>query len=100
MPIAPPAPVTASITTDWPSEDCMGSDRMRHRVSRGPPAEKGTMIVTGLVGKACAFAAVGQAIAGMLAILRRARRRIVASTGASDYVRATQRGEHWHRRAR
>ena len=53
---------------------------MRHNVSRGPPAEKGTMIVTGLVGKTCAFAPAGQAIAGMVAIRSKARRRIVASS--------------------
>src|SRR5262245_27816717 len=99
MPIEPPAPVTASTTTDWPSEACMGSARMRHKVSSGPPAENGRMTVTGLDGKACAFADAGQPMAGMLAILRRARRRIVASTKADDH-RATQRGEHWHWRAR
>src|SRR5262245_57853646 len=79
MPIAPPAPVTSSITTLWPRAACMGSARMRHRVSSGPPAENGTMIVTGLVGKVCARAAAGQAIAGMVAICSKARRRIVAS---------------------
>ena len=80
MPIAPPAPVTSSITTDWPSVPCICSARMRHSVSRGPPAEKGTMIVTGLVGKACALAPTGQAIAGRVASRSNARRRIVASS--------------------
>src|SRR5438034_1309789 len=50
MPIAPPAPVTSSITTGWPSEAVMGSARMRHSVSSGPPAENGTMIVTAWAG--------------------------------------------------
>src|SRR5499426_382056 len=79
MPIAPPAPVTSSITTGWPRAACIGSARMRHKVSSGPPAENGTMMVTGLVGKACALASVGQAIAGRVATCSKARRRIVAS---------------------
>ncbi len=90
MPIAPPAPVTSSITTDWPSVPCICSARMRHKVSSGPPAEKGTMIVTGLVGKTCAFASPGQAIAGMVAIRSKERRRIVASS-SSGLCCATQR---------
>src|SRR5215813_11591075 len=79
MPIAPPAPVTSSITTGWPSAACIGSARMRHSVSSGPPAENGTMMVTGLVGKACALASEGQAIAGRVATCSKARRLIVAS---------------------
>src|SRR5262245_32382568 len=84
MPIAPPAPVTSSITTGWPSEACIGSARIRHSVSSGPPAENGTMIVTGLDGNACAFAANGWAIAGALAILMKVRRRIVTSRSWPD----------------
>src|SRR5262249_4640115 len=57
----------------------MGSARMRHSVSSGPPAENGTMMVTGLVGNACARVVAGQTIAGRVAICSKARRRIVAS---------------------
>src|SRR5437763_6973153 len=77
MPIAPPAPVTSSTTTGWPSEAVIGSARMWHSVSSGPPAENGTMIVTGLVGNACALAANGWVITGTLAM--KVRRRIVTS---------------------
>src|SRR5260370_42176867 len=57
---------------------------------RGPSAEKGKMIVTGMIGKACAFAPTGQAITGRVAIRSKERRRIVASN-SSGLCCATQR---------
>jgi hypothetical protein len=41
----PPAPVTFSMTTGWPSEVLMRSATMRASVSTGPPAANGTTIV-------------------------------------------------------
>jgi hypothetical protein len=46
----PPAPVTFSITTVWPSDPFIASARMRASVSVGPPAGNGTTIVTGRDG--------------------------------------------------
>src|SRR3954469_7994504 len=54
----PPAPVTFSTTTVWPRLLIMRSAMMRPMVSVGPPAEKGTTIVTGLAGNFCADAAL------------------------------------------
>src|SRR5918995_1784111 len=48
--MVPPAPVTFSTTTGWPRSRDMPSAAMRVITSVGPPAEKGTMIVTGLFG--------------------------------------------------
>src|SRR6478609_2355933 len=44
-PMLPPAPVTFSMTTGWPSEVLMRSATMRASVSTGPPAANGTTIV-------------------------------------------------------
>src|SRR6266849_7073656 len=46
-PMLAPAPVTFSITTGWPSDIRMRSERMRASVSVGPPAGNGTIMVTG-----------------------------------------------------
>src|SRR3954469_4443299 len=56
----PPAPVTFSTTTVWPRFFVIRSAMMRAIVSVGPPAENGTTIETGRVGKFCADAAVQQ----------------------------------------
>src|ERR1700694_1342921 len=59
----PPAPVTFSTTTVCPRLFVIRSAMIRAIVSVGPPAENGTTIVTGRVGKFCANAALQQAIA-------------------------------------
>jgi hypothetical protein len=43
--MVPPAPVTFSTTTAWPSEDFIRSLTMRATVSVMPPAANGTIIV-------------------------------------------------------
>src|SRR5216684_2665369 len=56
----PPAPVTFSTTTVWPRPLVMRSAMMRAMVSVGPPAENGTTMLSGRVGKFCAPAAPQQ----------------------------------------
>ena len=50
--MVPPAPPTFSTTTVWPSGARMRSAMMRAVVSVEPPGGKGTISVTGRVGKA------------------------------------------------
>src|SRR5216684_2929622 len=58
VPVVPPAPVTFSTTTCWPSVRDMWSPTMRATTSVGPPAAKGTMRVMGRSGyAACAVPA-------------------------------------------
>src|ERR671911_2808571 len=52
MAMVPAAPVTFSMMNCWPSSLPMRSPMMRGRRSVGPPAAKGTIMVTGLVGQA------------------------------------------------
>ena len=49
-PIVPPAPVTFSTTTVWPSAARIRSLRARASASVGPPAANGTMMVIGFDG--------------------------------------------------
>ena len=53
-PMVPPAPPTFSTITVWPSDFDITPASVRATVSVGPPATKGTTIVTGLAGYACA----------------------------------------------
>ena len=46
----PPAPLTFSMTTGWPSAPRIRSAMTRASVSVGPPAGNGTTIVTGRDG--------------------------------------------------
>src|SRR5256885_1937757 len=55
--MVPPAPVVFSTSTFWPSALVMRCAMIRAMVSVGPPAENGTMIVTGCVGNSWAPAA-------------------------------------------
>jgi hypothetical protein len=48
--MAPPAPLTFSITTGWPRKPRIDSARTRPSVSVGPPAGYGTTIVIGRDG--------------------------------------------------
>src|SRR5713101_255392 len=58
VPVVPPAPVTFSTTTCWPSVRDLWSPTMRATTSVGPPAAKGTMRVMGRSGyAACAVPA-------------------------------------------
>ncbi|MNT64360.1 hypothetical protein D3C72_2022530 [compost metagenome] len=57
-PMLPPAPARLSTMTDWPSSVVSAWPMMRARMSVVPPAAKGTTMVTGLLGKACAIAAL------------------------------------------
>jgi len=50
MPMVPPAPVTFSTMTGWPSAAFMRSPSRRAMVSGGPPAVVGTTIVMGRLG--------------------------------------------------
>src|SRR5205085_3845082 len=59
----PPAPVTFSTTTVCPRLFVIRSAMIRAIVSVGPPAENGTTIVTGRVGKFCADAVQQNTIA-------------------------------------
>src|SRR5215469_1842838 len=52
LPSVPPAPVTFSTTTCWPSVRDMCSPTMRATTSVGPPAANGTMRVIGRSGYA------------------------------------------------
>ena len=76
--MVPPAPVTFSTTTGWPRSFAMPSATMREITSVGPPAENGTTIVTGRLGKGCcarraagAASASGMAAAAAASKLRR-----------------------------
>src|SRR5690349_12690673 len=75
----PPAPVTFSTMTGWPSVTFICSARMRPMVSGGPPGLVGAMSVMGWVGKVCASAP---------AIV--AARRIHASTDSAFTSRSTR----------
>jgi hypothetical protein len=55
----PPAPARLSTTTGWPRSLLMYWPTTRARMSVVPPAENGTTIVIGLLGKAWACAASG-----------------------------------------
>src|SRR5205085_10374927 len=59
----PPAPVTFSTTTVCPRLFVIRSAMIRAIVPVGPPAENGTTIVTGRVGKFCADAVQQNTIA-------------------------------------
>ena len=67
--MVPDAPVMFSMTTFWPSERAMRSPITRAMVSVGPPAEYGTIIVTGRVGNVCAAAGPVKAKAATAAIM-------------------------------
>jgi hypothetical protein len=49
-PIVPPAPLTFSTITDWPSDVFMRSPTMRATMSVTPPAANGTISVIGRDG--------------------------------------------------
>src|SRR5882672_4586486 len=55
--MVPPAPVTFSTTTCWPSVFDIGPAISRATVSDGPPAWKGDTMVTKRLGKSWAWAA-------------------------------------------
>jgi len=48
--MVPPAPLTFSMITDWPSALLMRSLTMRATISVTPPAANGTITVTGRDG--------------------------------------------------
>src|SRR5438105_6708941 len=81
----PPAPVTFSTTTVCPMLFAIRSAMIRAIVSVGPPAENGTTIVTGRVGKFCADEVLQNTIAAAIS-----RNRFMAPLCASSY-RCVQR---------
>src|SRR5215470_18011622 len=50
VPMVPAAPVGFSTMTDWPSDPFIRSASTRASASVGPPAGKGTTMVTGRIG--------------------------------------------------
>src|SRR3990172_7218982 len=60
VPILPPAPVRFSTITGWPSASASLGARMRAVKSAMPPGGRVAIIRSGLVGQACAGAAVGK----------------------------------------
>src|SRR6266511_1743560 len=75
----PPAPLTFSTITDWPSSLRNPSATTRAITSDDPPAPNGTTIVTGLVGQSCARAASGHAAAPPSSVLN--SRRLMLTMG-------------------
>ncbi len=73
-PARPPTPGRFSTITGCPIRGGSFSERMRAKRSIPPPGGKGTTIVSGLDGKACACAAIGRARAAAQAATARARR--------------------------
>src|SRR4051812_47355812 len=63
----PAAPVMFSTSTVWPNAFPIGAATIRAIVSTGPPAAKGTIIVIGLEGYACAEAFDAKAVSAQMA---------------------------------
>src|SRR5436190_14201595 len=80
--MVPAAPVVLSMMNCWPSSLPMRSPTMRAIRSVGPPAAKGTMMVIGLLGQACAEARPAARLAGNAA--RTVRRNIFFSSRRSS----------------
>ena len=70
VPTMPPELARFSTTTGWPSDFAMESARWRATTSVGPPAENGTMSVTGRCGNSWANAAAQAATVRMSAEMR------------------------------
>src|SRR5262249_45172455 len=62
VPVMPPPPPMSSTITCWPSASERPTARRRPAVSDALPAAKGTIMVTGRVGRPCADAAPAVAI--------------------------------------
>jgi hypothetical protein len=60
-PVEPPAPPTFSMMICWLISSLMGGARMRATTSIGPPAGKGTTMVTVRLGQSSALAGLAQA---------------------------------------
>src|SRR5262249_3878685 len=88
--MVPAAPVTFSMMTGWPSEAFIRSEMTRASASVGPPAGKGTTMVTGRDGKVCACAAGMPLIAAAIAIPRTSRRMFRPPIASFDVPRPTQ----------
>ncbi len=61
VPMVPLAPALFTTTTDWPSTLPISSPSTRASTSVVPPAPKGTTMLSGREGKACAAACSGAA---------------------------------------